>query len=70
MGDDPPVASSLTMELNSVDIATTARHGPQPPASRSNMSAGIEAVVGGAMGRKAVGKTLPGTELRTFSILY
>lgn len=69
-GDDPPQASFLTMELTSLATATRACHGPQPPPSRSNVSAGMEAVVGGGMGQKVVGKTQPGTELRTLPILY
>lgn len=70
MRDETPAASSLTTELASLATATTACHGLQLPTSRSNVSAGMEAVVGGAMGQKAVGKTQPGTELRAFSILY
>lgn len=34
LGDDPPVASSLTTELTSLAMATTACHGPQPSTSR------------------------------------
>lgn len=70
MGNDPPVASFLTMELTSLATATTACQGPQPPTARSNVSAGMEAVVEEVMGQKAVEKTQPGTELKTFSILY
>lgn len=51
------MASSLTTELKSLAMATTACHGPQPSISRSNASPGMKAVVGGAMGQKAVGKT-------------
>lgn len=51
-----PVVSSLTTELNSLATATTACHGPQLPTSRSNVSVRMQAVVGGAMGEKAVGK--------------
>lgn len=64
------MVSSLSMELNSLATASTACHGPQLPTSRSNVSVRMQAVVGGAMGQKAVGKTQPGTELRTFFILY
>lgn len=69
-GDDSPAVSSLIMELTSLATATTACHGPQPLTSRSNMSVGMEAVVGGSTGQKAVGKTQPGTKLRTSSSLY
>lgn len=70
MGGDPPVASFLAMGLTSLATATTACQGPQPPTSRSNVSAGLEAVVEEDMGQQAVEKTHPGTKLKTFSILY